>query len=442
MPRGTGAPCILVAGAGYVGLSTALRLERRLDRGEADILLVAPENSMPYQPLLPEVASGTLEPRHAVVPLRKVLRRTRLLTGRVTALDQDRREATITPISGPADAIAYDHVVLGVGSVTRMLPVPGLADHAVGFQTMTEAIHLHNHVLERLEAAEASRDADTRRRALTFTIVGGGYTGVELIAELEDMAASAEHLYPTVSPDDLRWVLVEATERILPTVAESLARHALHALRARGIEVRLETVLESVSGSGAAHACEVELSSGERFATDTLVWVAGVRPNPLVADLGLPTDDAGRLQVDGCLRVEGVGGAWGAGDVAAVPDGDGGHYPPTAQHAQREARRLADNLVAVLRGGEPEPFRYRSPGEFITLGNRKGIAVLYGRQLKGFAAWLLRRLYYVTQIPSVERKARILVEWAISSAFHREVVSLGSLEEPRAPIEEAAEHTG
>lgn len=434
MHPATGAPCILLAGAGYVGLYTALQLERRLSAGEADIVLISPENYMLYQPLLPEVASGTLEPRHAVVPLRKVLGRTRLFTGRVTGLDHERRQATITPVAGPSYPVRYDHVVLGLGSVTRMLPVPGLADHAVGFQTLTEAIHLHNHVLERLEAAEAARDADTRRRALTFTFVGGGYTGVEVIAELEDMATSAVRLYPTISQDELRWVLVEATGRILPTVTEALSLHALYELRARGIEVRLETTIESVEGG------VVELSSGERFATDTLVWMAGVRPNPLVEEFGMPTDDQGRLVVDECLRVKDVEGAWGAGDIAAVPDGDGGTFPPTAQHAQREARQLGDNIAAVLQGDEQRPFRYSSPGEFVTLGNHKGVATLYGRQLRGFPSWLLRRLYYMTQIPSLDRKARIFVEWGISSLFRREVVSLGSLEDPRAPIEEAAEH--
>jgi NADH dehydrogenase len=435
MPATTGAPRILIAGGGYVGLYAALELERRLDRGEADIVLVNPENYMTYQPLLPEVASGTLEPRHAVVPLRTALRRTHIVTGRLTDLAPSERRATIEPMGGDPYDLDYDHVVIGVGAITRVLPVPGLEEHSVGFQTVTEAIHLRNHVLDRLEAAEANNDGDARRRALTFVFVGGGYTGVEALAELQDMASSACRYFPTISPHEMRWVLVEATDRILPTVSEELATYSLRVLRSRGIEVLLETTLESVEDG------VLTLSDEQVLGADTLVWVAGVSPNNLVVELGLPVDDKGLVQVEQTLRVRGVEGAWAAGDNAAVPDGEGGFHPPTAQHAQREGTQIGRNIAAVIRGGEPQPFEYTSPGEMITLGHRKGVATMFGRQLRGTHIWALRRLYYVGQVPTFKRKLRILLDWIVDLPFPRDVVGLGSVERPQEPLQDAAEQS-
>jgi NADH dehydrogenase len=429
----TGAPRILIAGGGYVGLYTALELERRLQPGEADLLLVNPENYMVYQPLLPEVASGTIEPRHALVPLRTALRRTHIVTGRLAGLDHDAGAATIErPGDHPFD-LGYDHVVLGIGSITRVLPVPGLERHSVGFKTITEAIHLRNRVLHRLETAESTTDTQVRRRALTFVFVGGGYTGVEALAELEDMARSACRWFPTISPDEMRWVLVEATDRILPTVSADLGQHALQVLRSRGVEVLLETTLEEVEDG------RLTLSDGEVIDSDTLVWVAGVVPNPLVGELGVPTDDTGLVQVDRTLQVDGSPGVWAAGDNAAVPDGQGGFHPPTAQHAQREGRQIGANIARVLRDEEPQPFSYDSPGEMITLGHRKGVADLYGRKLRGLPVWVLRRLYYVGQVPTAKRKLRILLDWLVDLPFPRDVVGLGSVEEPQRPMREAAE---
>lgn len=337
---------VLLVGAGYVGLYAALQLEERLAAREATLTLVNPGNYMLYKPLLPEVASGTIEPRHAVVPLRQVLRRTRVLTGCVTGLDHEARQARVAPPGGAPFDLDYDHVVLGLGSTSRLLPVPGLQENAVGFTTVDEALYLRNHVIGRMEAAEATRDEEVRQRALTFVVVGGGYTGVEALAELEDLTRAACAAYATITPRHVRWVLVEATERILPTVNAQLATYALSELRARGIQVHLETLLESVE------AGVLTLSTGERVAADTLVWAAGVTPHPLLAELGLPTTDDGRLQADACLRVRGVEGAWAGGDGAAAPDlVAGGTLPPTAQHAQRAGIQIGRNVAATLRGG-------------------------------------------------------------------------------------------
>jgi NADH dehydrogenase len=426
-------PRILIAGGGFVGMYTALGLERTLAAHEAQLELVAPENFMCYQPLLPEVASGSIEPRHAVVPLRKVLARTHVTLGRLAGLDPDTRQAKIEPSDGPARELRYDHIVLGLGAVTRLLPVPGLVDVAVGFSTLTEALHLRNQVLSRLEAAEAATEPGVRQRALTFVFVGGGYAGVEALAELEAMAREACASYRTIAPSQLRWVLVEATDRILPSMDAGLAKRAETLLRERGIDVRLETEVKS------AEEGKLRLSDGEELEADTLVWMPGVAPHPVAGELGLPCDDRGRLRVDECLRVADREGAWAAGDCAAVPDGDGGLHPPTAQHAEREAHQLADNLARVLRGQAPEPFRYRSRGEFVTLGGRRGVAKVMRAQLRGATAWALRRAYYLGRMPSTERRLRLAVDWTVGLPFQRDVAQLGGEQHPDQPLAQHAD---
>jgi NADH dehydrogenase len=424
---------ILIVGGGLVGLYVALRLERDLRPDEAQITLVNPENFMLYQSLLPEVASGMIEPRHVVVPLRSVLRRTRVTAGRMTALDHEHRTATITPVEGEAYPVGYDHVVVGLGSVARVPPIPGLAEVGIGFQTLAEALHLRNHVLARMEAAEAASDEAVCQRALTFVFVGGGYSGVEAIGELQDLAADAVRLFPTVKTHGMRWVLVELTDRLMPSVDARLADHALERLRERGVEVRLQTKLDSAEGG------HVRLSDGTEFDTDTLVWVAGVRPGRLVGRLGLPVDDAGRLMVDSCLRVRDVVGAWSAGDCAAVPDiVRGGFCPPSGQYALRQARRLADNLAATLRGQRLSPFRYRRLGEVVSLGRHQGVAQILGVRLHGFPAWTARRFYHIARIPSPNRKLRVWLDWTVALGFERDIVSLGSQQRPFAPFRDAA----
>jgi NADH dehydrogenase len=423
---------ILIVGGGYVGLYSALRLERRLEAGQAELVLVNPDSFMTYQPFLPEAAPGNIEPRHVVIPLRTVLRRTRVITGQVTALDHGGRTATIQPTAGPAFDLVYDHVVIAPGSVSRVLAVPGLADRAVGFKTVAEAIYLRNHVLSRLDAAESTTDQGARRRALTFLFVGGGYAGVEALAELEDMARDASRYYRTVRREDMRWVLVEASGGILPEIGQGLGAYAVGRLRDRGIEVLLETRLESAEGG------LMRLSNGVSFEADTLVWTTGVRAHPLVARTGLPLDDRGRLLADEFLRVKAVAGAWTAGDGAAVPDlTTGGTSPPTAQHAMRQARRLGENLAATIRGEAVRPFRYRNLGALVSPGRYKGVARVVGIRLKGFPAWFLHRTYHLTRVPTLNRKVRVMLDWTVALFFRRDVVQLGSLQYPRQPFSAA-----
>ncbi|UWE13151.1 NAD(P)/FAD-dependent oxidoreductase [Actinacidiphila bryophytorum] len=436
-------PRILVVGGGYVGMYTALQLQRklRLKRGEAEIVVVEPQPYMTYQPFLPEAAAGSISPRHVVVPLRRVLDQCRIVVGEVRSVDHDKRVAgVVTPATeeegGGATEIPYDQLVLAPGSISRILPVPGLAEYGIGFKTVEEAIGLRNHVLEQLDIASSTRDADVREAALTFVFVGGGYAGVEALGELENMARYALRYYHNVRPEDMKWVLVEATGRILPEVGEELGRYAVRELRGRNIDIRLETRLESCE-----HRIAV-LSDGSRLPTRTVVWTAGVKPAPLLADTGLPLNDRGRLVADAALRVAGRDDVWAAGDAAAVPDltsdQEGALCAPNAQHAVRQAKVLAGNVVAHLRGEPLTEYRHKYAGSVASLGLHEGVALLYGRKFKGYPAWLVHRVYHLSRMPTANRKSRILAEWILSGLFKREIVSLGSLEHPRAEFEQAA----
>ena len=423
---------ILILGGGYVGLYTALGLERRLKAHEAEITLVSPESYMTYQPFLPEAAGGNIEPRHVVVPLRPTLKRTKLVFGRCTSLDHDRKVGCVSPLEGGSYEIAYDHVIIAMGSVSRVLDVPGLSEHAIGFQSVAEAIYLRNHVLERMEAADSTADRAVRSAALTFLFVGGGYGGVEALAELEDMARAACKLSSTVRPEDMRWILVEAADRILPEIDLSLSNYAVKVLRERNIQVRLQTRLDSaVDGF-------MKLTDGDAFHADTLVWTTGVRASRSVASSGFPTGRNGRLDADEYLRVRNADGAWTAGDCAAVPDlTTGGVCPPTAQHAVRQAARLAANLAATIKGEQLKPFVYKNMGAIVSLGRYKGVARIIKFNVRGAPAWFLHRTYHLTRIPTLGRKVRVALDWTVALFFKRDIVQLGSLGRPREAFSQA-----
>jgi NADH dehydrogenase len=422
-----------VVGGGYIGVYTALGLLKRVPPGSLDVTVVAPESFMLYQPLMPEAASGTIEPRHVVIPLRRVLRQASLVTGRLDGLDHQARTATIRPVEGRPYPLRYDHVVLGLGAVSRVLPIPGLAERGVGFTSVSEAIYLRNRVLERMDAAESTADTSLRRRALTFVFVGGGYSGVQGLAELEDLARDAADGYRSVHREDMRWILVEAADRILPEIGAPLSAYVADRLRDRGVEVLLSTRLESAEGG------RIALSDGQTFEADTLVWTAGVRANPAVERLGFPLRD-GRLDVDEYLRVRGVEAAWAAGDCAAVPDrSTGGICPPTAQHALRQARRIAKNVLATMGGRKPRPFRYRQLGTLVSLGRGDGVARVIGLRSRGLPAWVLHRTYHLLLIPTINRKARVMADWTLALFFRRDAVQLGSLQDPRGTFTAAAD---
>ncbi|MCM9080412.1 NAD(P)/FAD-dependent oxidoreductase [Streptomyces sp. NBC_00160] len=432
---------ILIVGGGYVGMYTALRLQRKLRAGEAEVTVVSAEPYMTYQPFLPEAAAGAISPRHVVVPLRRVLGKCRIVIGEAQRIDHARRTVTVSTLatadegSGPVE-MEYDELVLAPGSISRTLPVPGLADYGIGFKTVEEAIGLRNHVIEQMDIASSTRDPALRDAALTFVFVGGGFAGVEALGELEDMARYASRYYHNIKPEDMKWVLVEASDRILPEVGPQMGVYTVRELRRRNIDVRLETRLESCENRVAV------LSDGARFPTRTIVWTAGVKPHPILAASDLPKNERGRLACTSFLTVEGVEHAWAAGDAAAVPDitaaEKGRECAPNAQHAVRQAKVLADNLLAALRDEVLTEYAHKYAGSVASLGLHRGVAHIYGRKLKAYPAWFMHRAYHLSRVPSFNRKMRVLAEWTLAGLFKREIVSLGSLEHPRAEFELAA----
>lgn len=424
---------ILIIGGGYVGLYTALGLRKLVRRGEVDVTIVDPRGYMTYQPFLAEAAGGAIEPRHVVAPLNRLLPGMRVLTGRVTNVDHDARRARFEPAQGPAYDLDYDIVVLAAGSITRGMPIAGLAEHAVGFKTVGEAVHLRNHVLGQLAAAASTDDADVRRRALTFVVVGGGFSGVEALAEMQGLADDALRYHPALDRAELSWHLVEAKDAILPELDAALGRWTVGALTKRGVDVHLNALLTSAADGVAV------LSDGTALDAGTLVWAAGGRPNPLAAHSGLPVDDIGRVKATAYLAVEGIPHAFAAGDGAAVPDltRPGTFTAPNAQHAVRQAKLLGRNLVAYLKGKRLKAYRHAYLGSVAGLGHHQGVAQVYRIRLTGFLGWLAHRAYHLAWVPTFNHKARVLADWALSGLFRREAVQLGGLEHPETDFQEA-----
>jgi NADH:ubiquinone reductase (H+-translocating) len=401
----------LILGGGFAGGYVGRLLKRR------GATIVSLENFMLYTPLLPEAASGTLEPRHVVVPLREMCPHAELVLGHITAHDHDRRSVTVESLAGELE-IGYENLVVALGATIRAFPVPGLAEHGVGFKDLADAIALRNRVLLQLERASIHPGDPSE---LGFVFVGAGYAGVEALGELNDMARAALRSYPALRGAPQRWVLVDAAPKILPEIPRGLGRYAAQRLEQRGVEIHVGTTLESYDGT------EAVLADGTRIPARTLVWTAGVRASPLLQDIGLPLDERGRVVVDETMRVVGVDGVWALGDCAAVKNTKtpGVVDPPTCQHALRQARRLAKNLT-----GPPEPYGYRMLGQVATLGRFKGIAEIPGLHLWGFPGWFVTRTYHLYQLPLLSRKLRVVVDWTVALLFRRDIVELSMLGHP------------
>ena len=446
---------VIIAGGGYVGFCTARRLRARLSPDQVEIAVVDPRPYMTYQSFLPEVAAGSIQPRHVVASHRRNLDGVTILTGSVTGIDHASRTITITPpvpestkeIPEPYD-LSYDHIVLALGAEARTLPIPGLAEQAMGFKQVEEALALRNRVLSRIDDAACTWDPQWRRRLLTFVFVGGGFAGVEAIAELEDMVRADVAKIPSIDQEDVHFVLVEGSRRILPELTEELSGYGLEQLRERGIDVRLSTFLNScVDG-------HVVLSDGTEFDADTIVWTAGVKAAPVLQTASdLPIDARGRVTALPTLQVARDGapveGAWAAGDCTAVPDltseDPEATCAPTAQHAVRQAKLLADNLVAVLAAGDEngvplKSYAHANLGTVASLGIGKGVARIMGRDLRGFTAWTAHRGYHVYAMPTLNRKVRIMMDWLAAVVFRRDLASFGSIAEPGAAFATAARH--
>ena len=416
---------MLIVGGGFGGAFAARHLERATTRGRLRVLLVAPDNFLLFSPLLPEAASGTLEPRHAVIPLREMLPRTELLIGAVTALRSDEATATAVDLNGAAHEISYGTAILAPGAVPATFPIPGLEEHAVGFKTLADAIWLRNRVLRQLDAAAAAAPEE-RPPLLTFTFVGGGYAGVEALAELESMARDALRRYPNLDATDLRWVLVEARDRLLPGLDRKLARFSRRVLERRGIHLHLDTRLVRCEDG----IVVLSDSAVDPYRSDTIVWTAGQRPAPMAAAWGLPTDEQGFVRVDASMAVEGHRGLFAVGDFAAVPDPGGGTAPNTAQHALRQARVAAANAAAHLGLGSPTIFDYRTRGLAVTLGKWQGTAQVRRFTFTGPLAWWMGRSYHLLMMPGLGRKSRIVADWTMGLLFPRDVSQLGQLGTP------------
>jgi NADH:quinone reductase (non-electrogenic) len=418
---------VVIVGGGFGGLYAARRLERRLPRHSARILLVTDVNFLLYTPLLPGAAAGSLEPRHVVVPLREELDWTDVRLGRVESADPDLSEVRLHTLDGREETLRYDQLIVTPGSVSRVLPVPGLAEYALGFKTLADAIAVRNRMLLNLEIGESLTDDEMRREYLTVVFVGAGYAGLEGIAELQDYVADVIDRYPRCRMTGARFVLVEAQERVMPEIPAPLAEFATRELRGRGMEIKTSTMLGEMDERSAT------LSTGERIPTRLLCWTAGVRPAPVVGRLGLPLDAHGRIQVDSAMRVHGRDNVWAIGDAAAVPDPAKGRKaptPPTCQHAIRQGRRVAENVAATLRGQRPKPFRYRTLGVFVDMGRHKAVATVLGVRLRGFPAWFAARSYHLIMMPGLARQVRLGLDWGVGLFFGRASAELGQLGHP------------
>jgi NADH dehydrogenase len=421
-------PVIVIVGGGFAGSAVARRLEKLLKQDEAEIVLLSRENFTLFTPMLPEASGGALELWHIVTPVRAELRRTKFVLADVTEIQPERSRLTFHhALTGLSETIDYDYLVLAIGSSTSTFGLPGVEEHAWAMKSLEDAAAVRNRLVWLLELADTLPQGDRRKGLLTVAIVGGGFTGVETAGEMAEFFHSVLRFYPNIHRDEIRIVLVEAAPTLLLGLPAKMGQYSRRILERRGIEV--------VTGDGVASVedSSLNLQSGRRIETETVVWSAGVRPSPMIAECGLPADKRGAVITRGDMRVEKYPNVWALGDCAAIPDGEGGTYPMTAQHAIREGPHLADNIVAVLRGEPTKPFKYRSLGMMASLGARRAVAQLPGdRVLTGFPAWFLWRTYYLLRLPGWDRKVRVALDWTLDLIFPRDIAEL-TVRAQRAP---------
>lgn len=408
---------ILILGAGFGGVYTALELDRTIGCDpNVEITLVGRENFFLFTPMLHEVAASDLDPTNIVSPVRKLLRRVRFFEGEVVEIDLERREAVLRHGSdGHVHRVGCDHLVLALGSVTNFFGLPGVEARAQTMKTLGDAVGLRNRMIARLEEADTECACDERRPLLGFVVAGGGFAGVETIAAMNDFVREALPHYPNLKPEDLRMVLVHSQETVLPELGPELGRYTHRILSRRGVEIRTNARVARVAGD------LVHLTDGSTLEARTLVWTAGTAAHPRLAELPCPKE-RGRIRVDSCFRVPGHPGVWAVGDAASVPDGRGGFHPPTAQHAIRQGRTLARNLVASIRGGELRSFSFKTLGLLASIGRRRGVARILGVNFSGFLAWWMWRTVYLAKLPRFEKKLRVALDWTLDLFFTKDLV--------------------
>lgn len=413
-------PVIVIVGGGFAGTAVARRLERRLRPNEAEIVLVGRENYTLFTPMLPEVTSGELEVRHVVTPIRTQLRRVRFVLADVVGIDVERQSIVYRHVlTGITVMLAYDQLVLALGSTTSTFGLPGVAENVWALKTLDDADALRNHLVWLLELADTIADDDRRRTLLTIAVVGGGFTGVETAGEIYELFRSVLRFYRRLRIEDVKMILVEGGPVLLGGLPPKMGEYSRRILERRGVEVLTGDVVTGADENG------LTLESGRRIDSATVIWSAGVAPSPTIAKTALPKTKRGAVVTGPDMRVAEFPNVWALGDCASIPDGEGGVFPMTAQHAIREGPHLADNLVRVLRGDPTRPFRYATLGMMAALGGRKAVAQLPGdRVITGFVAWFLWRSYYLLRLPGLDRQLRVAFDWTLDLLFPRDIAEL------------------
>ena len=414
---------ILILGSGFGGLYTALHLEKKLRREAAvEITLVNRENFFLFTPMLHEVAAGDLDLTHIVNPVRKLLRRAHFFNGNIRSIDLKERRVVVAHADDNHDhELFYDYLVLALGSVTNFYNLPGLAENALTMKSLSDAIRLRGRLIKNLEEADFECSCEDRSRLLTVVVAGGGFAGVETIASVNDFVREAIEFYPKLTEKELRIVLIEATDVILPELGPELGAYARKKLARRGVQFLMNTAVKSVSND------EVNLSDGTSLKTNMLVWTAGVSPNPLLEMLDC-AKERGRLVTNEFLEVENFPGVWALGDCAAVPDpASGKSCPPTAQHAIRQGKVVAENIVAAINGGRRRRFEFKTIGALASIGKRTGVARIMGVNFSGFVAWWLWRTIYLSKLPRFEKKVRVALDWFLDLLFSKDLVQFMDL---------------
>jgi NADH dehydrogenase len=430
-------PKILIIGGGYAGFYTAFKLERILKDGEAEVTIVDPLPYLTYQPFLPEVVAGSIEARHAVTSLRRHLKKTRVISGKALDVDHSKKIATIGIKGSEPFELAYDQIVMTAGAVSRTFPIPGVAEHAIGLKTIEEAIEIRNRIMTNLDKATNLPAGPARERLLTFVVVGGGFAGIETFAEMRSLVSYLLRYYPNISFEDTHFHLIEAMGRIMPEVSQATSEWVIENLDKRGAKIHLNTQLLSAVGG------KVDLSTGESFESDVIVWTAGVMAHPFVRNTDLPLDDRGRITALPSLQV--VDGeklivdAWTAGDGSAVPDlsggGVGGYCVPNAQHAVRQAKLLAKNIAASIRNQPVKDYFHKNMGAVAGLGIGVGVFQFRNIAITGLIAWFMHRGYHGLAMPMWERKLRVFSGWIWNLLLRRDIVSISATKEPRLAFE-------